>query len=725
MSHAITITDSVVVNPSGYTGASNMTAGTGNYVPANAYNSISNTSSYARWQLSASNTSTNCYVYYTFPTPSVPSGATITSVQCTARVYRNSRVGTSSIQLYANTTAKGSATSFTSTSATNVAISNTGSWSVSELSNIRLRLLGVRSSTNQTSYLYIYGANVTVNYSISGTEYEVTTSLTTNVDLTIDPSGLTNVFQGESYSVRLDGSDISNLTVTDNNVNVTSSLVRHTWTSSSGTFTGVPTSFDETNSSYNGLYGGAIDNGLTDSSSTTVARFNSNTGSNAETFIYYNFDCSSIPRNATINSVSCVVKASISRTDSTYSTNRELQLCTGTTTKGSPVTVTSTSANTYTLSGASWTRAELDNLKVRFYVKRGTSSTTSSLRPYFYGASLTISWTDTALHPYYWTYDLTNVSADHNIVFVDSSAAIDVTGVTLNQNTASIEEEGTLQLTATVLPSNASDKSVTWSSNHTNIATVNNGLVTGVTAGTAVITVTTNDGGYTATCTVTVTEPTYVTYKLATSFEVGKKYLIVNTNNGSGYAMTSEANGSGTLKGTAITVSNNKINIKQSIENSATFTVELEDSNDTETIWLKNGASYLYSDSTSHLRMDTARSPRYWHYLDSVNLIWFFNGTSNQYGYTDTSSTYKYYLECSSSGDFTDSFVSTTSLADTSGLPPMYIFVEDEGNDQTAYIKVNGGWIACSKVYKKVSGSWIEQTDLSNVFDSDTIYIKV
>lgn len=62
-------------------------------------------------------------------------------------------------------------------------------------------------------------------------------------------------------------------------------------------------------------------------------------------------------------------------------------------------------------------------------------------------------------------------------------------------------------LVATVAPANATDKTVTWSSDDTEVATVTNGLVTAIGAGTATITVTTTDGSFTATCSVTVTEP--------------------------------------------------------------------------------------------------------------------------------------------------------------------------------------------------------------------------
>ena len=83
-----------------------------------------------------------------------------------------------------------------------------------------------------------------------------------------------------------------------------------------------------------------------------------------------------------------------------------------------------------------------------------------------------------------------------------------VTGVTLNKTTTSIEAGQSEQLTATVLPANADNKSITWSSNNTAVATVDqNGNVSALAEGQATITVTTTDGSKTASCTVTVTAP--------------------------------------------------------------------------------------------------------------------------------------------------------------------------------------------------------------------------
>ena len=84
---------------------------------------------------------------------------------------------------------------------------------------------------------------------------------------------------------------------------------------------------------------------------------------------------------------------------------------------------------------------------------------------------------------------------------------IAVTSVSLGKNTLSIKKGESVTLTATVKPSNATNQSVKWSTSNSNV-TVSNGEVTGKAVGTSVVTVTTDDGGYTAQCTVNVAENT-------------------------------------------------------------------------------------------------------------------------------------------------------------------------------------------------------------------------
>ena len=88
----------------------------------------------------------------------------------------------------------------------------------------------------------------------------------------------------------------------------------------------------------------------------------------------------------------------------------------------------------------------------------------------------------------------------------DTSTPVSVTGVSLNQSTLYLAVDGAGQtLTATVTPANASNKAVTWSSDDTAVAAVSSsGVVTPVGLGTAEITVSTNDGSFTAACAVTV-----------------------------------------------------------------------------------------------------------------------------------------------------------------------------------------------------------------------------
>jgi uncharacterized repeat protein (TIGR02543 family) len=85
-----------------------------------------------------------------------------------------------------------------------------------------------------------------------------------------------------------------------------------------------------------------------------------------------------------------------------------------------------------------------------------------------------------------------------------------VQSITLNKATASLNPKGTLQLTATVLPEEASNKELSWTSNNSEIAAVDQkGLVTAVAEGTATITAAAQDGsGLSATCVVTVAKST-------------------------------------------------------------------------------------------------------------------------------------------------------------------------------------------------------------------------
>lgn len=82
--------------------------------------------------------------------------------------------------------------------------------------------------------------------------------------------------------------------------------------------------------------------------------------------------------------------------------------------------------------------------------------------------------------------------------------AVAVSDVSLSAASGTLNPGGSVQLTATVGPSNATNKAVTWTSSNTSVATVVNGLVTAVAIGSATITVTTQDGGYTATYALTV-----------------------------------------------------------------------------------------------------------------------------------------------------------------------------------------------------------------------------
>ena len=130
--------------------------------------------------------------------------------------------------------------------------------------------------------------------------------------------------------------------------------------------------------------------------------------------------------------------------------------------------------------------------------------------------------------------------------------AINVASITITPETAAIVGGQKVALSSEILPANADDLTITWSSSDDGVATVDtNGLVTGVASGTAVITATTTDGNKTDTATITVTEsvPASLTFdnesKYTTTAYVADGDLVVTTNYhaGSGFKVIAKDNG--------------------------------------------------------------------------------------------------------------------------------------------------------------------------------------
>ena len=105
-----------------------------------------------------------------------------------------------------------------------------------------------------------------------------------------------------------------------------------------------------------------------------------------------------------------------------------------------------------------------------------------------------------------------NTIAIDNVYFWKSAGTLPVESVTLDKTTATIEVDEALQLKATILPTDAANKNVVWTSSDATVATVVDGLVTGLKEGTTTITATTEDGNKTATCAITVEPITVKTW---------------------------------------------------------------------------------------------------------------------------------------------------------------------------------------------------------------------
>ena len=686
----------------------------------NMYTNVDSTT-YATITNTYASTSSRYLYLRGFNFDDIPDGAKIDSFTIKVKGYES---GLSTSTSYAPRLANGTSAISNTTTSSNFSTSTktievpTGALTWQQIvnygSNFTIMVYVRRSSKNTTGYFYCYGAEIDVTYHIPNPR-TVTTTLTGNG--TIDPSGTHTMYDGDEYNLVVEPvNEADTVTATSNGTAIT--LTKHTGGETTennvlGEYNLVSGSFNGSGATY---FSGIVGHGY-DTNTTTTSNYYSG-GSGTIAVFTYDVPFEGIPDNATIKSLYMMVNG---HAESTSNSSEYMcaQLISGSTALSDELNFkdvgTSNSTQTVT-ANVTPTIAQLENLKVQ-------------CRLGYYGGAIngaTVYLTYEVSGVYY-TYS-TTISSDMTIaVTIGSVSPISVTGVTISPTTASIEVGNTQQLTATVSPSNATNKSITWSSNNTSVATVSStGLVTGISAGNATITVTTTDGGYTATCTITVAAVVTYTYKPASTMVVGKKYLIANGNTGSVYLLTNESGGSRQLVGMSVTVSNGKISLTSAQKAKAEFECVQYTAGNDVTITVQSDNKYLYTDNSSGLRMESTSSlNRFWHYNSNGNKFWQFKSTTTN-GWTDTSSEYKYYLEMTGS-NFTDNHLTSPSVEDTT-LPAIYIFVEDDGSTEPIiYIKNNSTWTQYSKIYKKVNGSWVEQdvSTWSTLFNTNTNYRKM
>jgi|GEM_PF-2905058 len=423
-----TITGTVTLVPSGYTGESNVTIPTsGSYAISNAYKASGNTSNYCRITV---NTSTTGYFYLTFDTSEIPAGATITGIsgKVTVRVSSTNRVTNTVCQLYAGTTAKGSNVTFASTSTSNTVTLSPGTgWTRADLNNLRLRIGGTGSSSTQTKYIYLYGADLEITYSVTVTTYDVTISNSTSATVTASD---TEPLPGDDVTITAD--TLTGLTVTDNGVDVTSQFVQGLsdtvtqvangdldteFSDSGGAF--YISSSSSTTSYLEYAIGYTAEDPGTETSTNTYVKGNAS-GNTTTGDAIYSFDFSDIPAGATIKSVS--VKCYAARENATVDSTHVCRIAvySGSTLKGAAQDLTSTSYSIVTLSNpGSWTRQELQNAKFHFTLG------------YYGGRIAGITWTvEYEVDGY--VYTIAAVAEDHTIVVAPSGGGGNPPVITVN-----------------------------------------------------------------------------------------------------------------------------------------------------------------------------------------------------------------------------------------------------------------------------------------------------
>lgn len=344
-----------------------------------------------------SRTSTTSYYLYVrgFDLSQVPSDAIVSDVAVRVKA-RHSGGYAQAMYLYDGTsTSYGSSSTTLSTTATTHEINVTHDWAdlAAAGSDLGIRINCRRSNRNTTAYVYVYGAEIEVTYTLP-VYHSVTLTNTTSATVAVSDSSPL-----EGSDVTVTASTLSGITVTDNGTDVTNSFVQ----GATDSVTAYPASYEVDGSISGTHYTQCIGQGLDNTVSGND--YSSSSGSTAS--IDYAFDFSEIPAGAAIQSVTVKVKGHCESTSSS-SEVATLQLYSGTTAKGSESEFTSTSDQTVTMTAGTWTQAELQSATLRFTIG------------YYGGAVTGAEWT-VAYEVDGWVYTISNVVADHAIVVSEAS----------------------------------------------------------------------------------------------------------------------------------------------------------------------------------------------------------------------------------------------------------------------------------------------------------------
>lgn len=335
---------------------SNMYHNTDNTTYATVHNSRSSTSSY--------------YIYLRgFNFDDIPAAAVVSSFTVKLKARESDVSTSSSYKPYlANGTSaiNGSCDVITTTATTHTFSGISADWeTIKEYgSNFGIRINCRRASKNTAGYVYIYGAEIEVTYTIPDPA-TVTSTLTGNG--TISPSGAYSTYEGEEYELTITPTNKSDpVTVTKNGTDITSQLIAH---GTGSTVTVVPNDVTTSGIQSGSSYAEYAVGYSAESPNSYAEDSNMYASSSSTGYAAYSFDFSSIPSNANIENIE--VKCHGHRESNTISSTYVSQcvLYQGSTAISDAVDFPSTSSSTITVTPNDMpTRAELDNITLRHYV---------------------------------------------------------------------------------------------------------------------------------------------------------------------------------------------------------------------------------------------------------------------------------------------------------------------------------------------------------------------